>query len=341
VPYSGQIAALFPHGQRFEFEGEELILVPHGADETQLLRNLGYTQVPAPIEEHYDFPSADGKRPFSKQVLTAACMTMHRRSFVLNGMGTGKTKACIWSFDYLKKVGRAKRMLVVCPLSTVRFTWEREIFNTIPDLKVEVLSGSADRRRRHLANDADIYITNHDGIKTLYTELTGPTSTSSASTGGCLPQRGRPLQGRTEACRVPHLRLGRRLARRHPSPTDAYRLAKLIVPDTAPRSFHLVPQRHHAQRQPVQVGAEAWCSGDGVEGADAGGPLHARRDRGAAASHRSRDQIEMGSGRRTYKMLKEHRGSAAQEGTITAVNGGVLFSSCCRPPSAGSMATTD
>ena len=86
VPYSGQIAALFPHGQRFEFEGQELMLVPHGADETQLLRNLGYA-MPAPIEEHYDFPSADGKRPFSKQVATSASMTMNRRSFVLNGMG--------------------------------------------------------------------------------------------------------------------------------------------------------------------------------------------------------------------------------------------------------------
>ena len=47
-------------------------------------------------------------------------------------MGTGKTKSAIWAFDFLKSVGRAKRMLVVAPLSTLRFTWEREIFNTIP-----------------------------------------------------------------------------------------------------------------------------------------------------------------------------------------------------------------
>src|SRR4029434_4713948 len=108
VPFDARIGALFPHGQRFEYEGEQMMLVPHGIDETTLLRNLGYVDVPSPIEEHYDFPSADGKRPFHKQVLTATLMTMHKRSFVLNGMGTGKTKACIWSFDYLKRVGRAK-----------------------------------------------------------------------------------------------------------------------------------------------------------------------------------------------------------------------------------------
>ena len=34
-----------------------------------MLRNLGLP-VPSPITEHYAFPSADGKRPFAKQMLT-------------------------------------------------------------------------------------------------------------------------------------------------------------------------------------------------------------------------------------------------------------------------------
>ena len=52
-------------------------------------------------------------------------MVMNPRSYVLNSMGTGKTKACIWAFDYLRSIGRAQRMLVVCPLSTMDFTWAR------------------------------------------------------------------------------------------------------------------------------------------------------------------------------------------------------------------------
>ena len=121
VPFEDRLGQLFPHGTRLQYEGEDLIALPHGIDETKLLRNLDLP-VPAPIVEHYSFPSVDGKRPFDKQVLTAASMTMHERSYVLNGMGTGKTKAAIWAFHYLQTIGRAKRMLVVAPLSTLSFT---------------------------------------------------------------------------------------------------------------------------------------------------------------------------------------------------------------------------
>ena len=103
IGFRPDIHALMPHGKRFTWEGKDMIVVPHGIDETKLLRNLDFT-VPAPIVEHYGFPSVDGNRPFDKQVLTAASMTMYPHSFVLNGMGTGKTKACIWAFDYLKSV---------------------------------------------------------------------------------------------------------------------------------------------------------------------------------------------------------------------------------------------
>src|SRR4029434_1130669 len=101
APYSDQLGALFPHGVRFTWNNAEHIALPHGIDETRMLRNLDYP-VPAPIVEHYAFPSADGKRPFAKQLLTSASMVMHDHSFVLNGMGTGKTKAAIWAHDWLQ-----------------------------------------------------------------------------------------------------------------------------------------------------------------------------------------------------------------------------------------------
>src|SRR5215510_9639294 len=170
IRYEPRFAALFPHGRLIDFEGERMIVVPHGIDETKLLRNLDWP-VPSPIEEHYDFPSVDGKRPFTKQVLTCVLMTMNRNCFVLNDMGTGKTKSAIWAFDFLRRAGKARRMLVVAPLSTVRFTWEREIFNTLPNLSVAVLTGTADRRRKLLAEKHDVYIINHDGVKVIFPEL--------------------------------------------------------------------------------------------------------------------------------------------------------------------------
>ena len=119
VPYSAAFDALFPHGTRFTWNSSDMFAVPHGRDETIALRNMEYP-VPAPIVEHYSFPSADKKRPFAKQVLTAASMTMNPFSYVLNGMGTGKTKSAIWAFDYLQQEGLANRMLVVAPLSHAR-----------------------------------------------------------------------------------------------------------------------------------------------------------------------------------------------------------------------------
>lgn len=331
VSFDARIAALFPHGQRFEFEGEQLILVPHGVDETQLLRNLGYAGVPSPIEEHYEFPSADGKRPFSKQVLTSASMTMYRRSFVLNGMGTGKTKACIWAFDYLKRVGRAKRMLVVCPLSTMRFTWEREIFNTIPTLKVEVLSGSADRRRRHLANDADIYIINHDGIKTLFRELKNRFGDINVI---CFDEvaafRNSKADRSKAAQKLAEFRTfvwGMTGSPTPTSPTDAFGLAKLIVPDTAPHSF-----THFRQETMLNINQFKWVPKRGAAEVVAKTLTPAVRftleDIVELPPVIDREiQIEMGERqKKTYAMLKEHAAAMLREGTITAVNGGVLFS---------------
>src|SRR4051812_18634114 len=134
VPFRADIRQLFPQGSKFTWRGEDFIKLPHGVDETRMLRNLNF-QLPSPIEEHYAFPSADGKKAFGKQVQTAACMTMNPRSYVLNTMGTGKTRAAIWAHDFLKSIGRVDKMLVVAPLSTLVFTWEKEFLLTIPDRK--------------------------------------------------------------------------------------------------------------------------------------------------------------------------------------------------------------
>src|SRR6187551_1630638 len=108
APFDDRFPGYLPHGARFTWNNGDWFGVNHGEEETRLLRNFGLP-VPAPIIEHYKFPSADGKRPFAKQLLTSASMVMNPHSFVLNGMGTGKTKSAIWAFDYLRTNGMAKR----------------------------------------------------------------------------------------------------------------------------------------------------------------------------------------------------------------------------------------
>ncbi len=121
VPVRADLANIFPNAKRVTMEGNELMVIRHGMDETRLLRNMGF-EIPAPILSHYDW---EGGTPFDIQKKTAALLTMNRRAYVLNGMGTGKTKSSLWAWRYLNRRGEAGKLLVVAPLSTLNFTWAR------------------------------------------------------------------------------------------------------------------------------------------------------------------------------------------------------------------------
>jgi superfamily II DNA or RNA helicase len=170
VPSNPQVVGLFPQGKPHRFMDQDYLLIPHSETEVYLLRKIGF-DAPAPILSQYDFPQTVSKPAFEVQKKTCALLTMAQRAYVLNGMGTGKTKCAIWAFRYLQKTKRAKRMLVVAPLSTLVFVWQREAFEVDPSIKVTVLHGDAKLRRKRLAEDADIYVINHDGVGVVAKEL--------------------------------------------------------------------------------------------------------------------------------------------------------------------------
>lgn len=151
-------------------QGRELLVVPHKLDETKVLRNLGFN-VPSPIVHHYDWPIRQGWKPFDHQIETAAFATLHRRAFILNDMGTGKTLSVLWAYDYLRSIGVVSKMLLAAPLSTLERVWADEIFLHFPHLEAVVLHGTSERRKKLLNQPADIYIVNHDGLKVLDLEL--------------------------------------------------------------------------------------------------------------------------------------------------------------------------
>lgn len=167
VPRHEKLLNLFPAAKQMNFGGTPHVLLPHQPMETYLLRGMGY-DVPSPILTHYDWCGGD---PFLSQKSTAALLTLEQRAYVLNGMGTGKTKAALWAFDYLRSNNVCGKMLVSAPLSTLTFVWAREIFATVPHLKCVVLHGTREKRLELLATDADIYIINHDGHKVILAEL--------------------------------------------------------------------------------------------------------------------------------------------------------------------------
>lgn len=329
IPFHDAFPALFPHGTRFTWNKADLYAVPHGRDETIALRNMHYP-VPAPIVEHYDFPSMDKKRPFGKQVLTAASMTMNPFSYVLNGMGTGKTKAAIWSFDYLQREGLANRMLVVAPLSTLDFTWAREIFNTLPHMRVVVLTGTAARRKKLLAEPADIYIINHDGIKVLAKELLQRLDIDVI----CYDEAAAYRNSRAERSKMARkLTKGRKYvwamtgSPTPSAPTDAFGLAHLVTPATAPRSFV-----HFRNDTMVQVSQFKWVPRKDAHETVAQVLQPAVRfslDEIVELPPLIEREIVVPIGKRqkaVYDAMRDHAAALLKDGTITAANGGVVFS---------------
>lgn len=157
-----RVTTVVPSARTLEYKGRTLVAVPHRIEETRVLRNIGI-DAPSPIGHHYKW--AGRYMPYAHQRITAEFLTLNSRSFVLNGMGSGKTMSVLWAFDYLRKQGVVHRMLVVSPLSTLERAWGDEIFRHFPDMSFAVLHGAREKRHKLLAVEHDVYIINHDGIK--------------------------------------------------------------------------------------------------------------------------------------------------------------------------------
>ena len=168
VPYRADIANLLGNvAQTFQTGQGQWLALPHEIDTVRILRNLGIN-TPSPIMNYYDWA---GDTPFESQRITADMLTLSPRAYVLSEMGVGKTRAALYAYHFLKKMGIVNRMIVAAPLSTLVSVWENEIFECFPDLTAAVLYGDAKKRRKILAVPADIYIVNHDGVKVLAKDL--------------------------------------------------------------------------------------------------------------------------------------------------------------------------
>jgi SNF2 family DNA or RNA helicase len=156
-----RVLSIIPTAKTFEYRGRKLVAVPHANDEVRVLRNLGF-DAPAPITYYYDWPGQ--QKPFAHQKHMAAFMSTNPRCFNLGDMGTGKTRAVLYAFDYLRRTGQVRKLLVVSPLSSLERTWGDEIFGNFPHLSFGVMHGTREHRLKVLAHDFDVYIINHDGI---------------------------------------------------------------------------------------------------------------------------------------------------------------------------------
>lgn len=122
----------------------------------------------------YDWPANIQIRetaPMSHQRTTVEFFLMNKRAFCLNDMGTGKTLSALWAFDFLKRIGKVRRMLVIGPLISLRSVWGKEIFLNFPNMNYAIAHGNRDHRKQMIHSYAEIVIINHDGVVTMFEEL--------------------------------------------------------------------------------------------------------------------------------------------------------------------------
>lgn len=213
------------------------VLVKWTIKTAQKLKRLGYKNTPSPISVQYSYPGFDA--PMSHQRATAEFMTLHRRCFCFNDMGTGKTRALIWAADYLMTKGLVKRVLIVAPLSILRTAWESDIMVTAMHRSMGVATGDAKRRQKIIESGCEFCIINHDGVKSSRLELARAkfdliivdeaTAFANATT-----DRWKALNSLVTEDTWLWQATGTPAAN---SPLQAYGLAKLNNPDSVPRYF--------------------------------------------------------------------------------------------------------
>jgi SNF2 family DNA or RNA helicase len=235
VPYTETLETLLPDRPQLQHNGTLFTVLPH-TPTTQIALRAAGIEAPAPILSYYDW---EGGQPFEVQKATAALATSHTRSYILNDMGTGKTRAALWAWRYLNRAGCAHKLLVVAPLSTLKFTWLREISLTMPDCKAVVLHGTKERRLKLLALGADIFIINHEGLAVIERELWNTPHLDTLVIDELAVyrndvKRSRRMRGFVQKFAWAFGMTGRPMPN---YPTDCWSQCKILTPHTVPKYF--------------------------------------------------------------------------------------------------------
>lgn len=144
---------------------DKYVAAPHSVTATQQMRDIGLP-IPSPIGTYYDWPKVNGiHTPLQHQKETAAFLTLNKRAYCLNEIGTQKTASTLYAADYLQRTGNIRRVLIISPLSTLEQVWADTTYFTFRDKSAAVLHGTAERRKKLFQQDHDFYIINHDALE--------------------------------------------------------------------------------------------------------------------------------------------------------------------------------
>lgn len=327
VRHTNELAGVFAHAKEFTLNSNKWLAVPHKLDETTAFRNMGYT-VEAPITAHYDWPGPNV--PFAIQKKTCDMMTTNKRGYVLNGLGTGKTSAALWSWDWLNKTGDACKLLIVSTVSTLFRTWRKEIFMLLPERKCAVLSGTREKRLRLLADKSnDIYIVNHDGLMVVMKQLMERKDINCMCIDELAVYRNGQAE-RTKNCKIVAEKMkwvwGMTGGPTPNEPTDVWAQAKIITPHTVPKFFGRFREELMYKATPFQFKPKEGA----IERAHQALQPSVRftLDEVTELPELVERVIDVPMGKRQgeiYKKIRDNAVAMLLEGTISAVNAGVVF----------------
>jgi SNF2 family DNA or RNA helicase len=213
------------------------VAVNWGLKEAQALAQLRIKDVPSTIQRDYKWT---GKlTPFAHQKETASFLTLYPKAFCFNEQGTGKTASVIWAADYLMKIGRVRRVLVLCPLSIMKSAWQQDLFKFVMHRSCSVAHGDAKARAKIIKAGSEFVIINFDGLAVVKQEiLDGGFDLIVVDEANAYknPQTNRWKVLKEVAAQAKWLWMmtGTPAAQ---SPLDAFGLAKLVNPDGTPKYF--------------------------------------------------------------------------------------------------------
>jgi SNF2 family DNA or RNA helicase len=198
---------------------------------------MRFKDVPSTIQRDYKWT---GKlTPFAHQKETASFLTLYPKAFCFNEQGTGKTASVIWAADYLMKIGKVRRVLVLCPLSIMKSAWQQDLFKFAMHRSCSVAHGDSKTRAKVIKAGADFVIINFDGLAVVKQEiLAGGFDLIVVDEANAYknPQTNRWKILKEVAAKADWLWMltGTPAAQ---SPLDAYGLAKLVNPEGTPKYF--------------------------------------------------------------------------------------------------------
>lgn len=178
-------------------------------------------------------------KPFAHQKETSDFLSRRRKAFCFNEQGTGKTASVIWSADYLMKLGKIKRVLVICPLSIMKSAWQQDLFKFAMHRSCSVAHGDAKQRKKIIAAGSEFVVINFDGLAVVKDEIIKGgfdliVVDEANAYKNPTTNRWKVLRDVAASAKGLWMLTGTPAAQ---SPLDAYGLAKLVNPDNTPKYY--------------------------------------------------------------------------------------------------------